>query len=215
LVLGKFDGSIEVIEILFGTFVVTATFIGDEVMGSKVTGASVVIMIGCMDPKIEVLLSLGTFVVDPIVGDDVIGLRMMVGAKVVVIGASVIGAFVVKTIVGDGVIGLRTGDKVIGASVAGDVVFTSSTSSIVGDGDGLAVTVLWGVVSVGGMDVVAESLGLAEGLPVEVPMGLAVGVIVDKIIVSCVFVFSLNVSPSSSSAATGVVKDDFMCVASS
>ena len=89
-------------------------------MGSKVIGASV--MIGCMDPKIEVLLSLGTFV-DPMVGDDVIGLRM-VGAKVVVIGASVIGAFVVETIVGDGVIGLRVGDKVvIGASVTGDIVF--------------------------------------------------------------------------------------------
>ena len=60
-------------------------------MGSKVIGASV--MIGCMDPKIEVLLSLGTFV-DPMVGDEVIGLRM-VGAKVVVIGASVIGASVI------------------------------------------------------------------------------------------------------------------------
>ena len=49
------------------------------------------------------------------------------------------------------------GDKVlIGAFVIGDIVFTSSTYSIVGDGDGLEVTVLWGV-SVG-MDVVAESL---------------------------------------------------------
>ena len=164
------------------------------------------------------LLSLGTFVVDPIVGDDVIGLSMVVGAKVVVIGVSVIGALVVKPIVGDGVIGLRVGDKVvivIGASVTGDIVFTSSTSSIVGDGDGLAEAVLWGVVSVGGMDFVAESLGLAEGLSVEVSMGLAVGEIVDTIIVSCVFVFSVDVSPSSSSAATGVVKDDFMCVASS
>lgn len=49
------------------------------------------------------------------------------------------------------------GDKVlIGAFVIGDIVFTSSTYLIVGDGDGLEVTVLWGV-SVG-MDVVAESL---------------------------------------------------------
>jgi hypothetical protein len=218
LVFGKFDGSIEEIEILFGTFVVTATFIGDGMLGLKVMGASEIV-IGCLDPKIEVLLSLGTFVVDPSVGDDVIELRMMVGAKVVVIGASVIGAFVVKAIVGDGVIGLRVGDKVvivIGASVTGDIVFTSSTSSIVGDGDGFAVAVLCGVVSVGGMDVVAESLGLAEGLSVEVSsMGLAVGEIVDTIIVSCVFVFSVDVSSSSSSAATGVVKDDFMCVASS
>jgi hypothetical protein len=169
-----------------------------------------------MDPKIEVLLSLGTFVVDPIiVGDDVIGSRRMVGAKVLVMGVSVIGAFVVETIVGDGVIGLRVGDKVvvvIGASVTGDIVFTSSTSSIVGDGDGLAVAVLWGAVSVG-MDVVAESLGLAEGLAVEVSMGLAVGVIVDTM-VYCVLIFSADVSPSSSSAATGAVRDDFMCVAS-
>ena len=185
----------------------------DGLVGSKVIVASEIgasVMIGCMDPKIEVLLSLGTFV-ETIVGDEVIGLRMVVGAKVV-IGASVIGAFVVETIVGDGVIGLRVGDKVvIGASVTGDIVFTSSTYSIVGDGNGLAVAVLWGI-SVGGMDVMAETLGLADGLSVEVLMGLAVGVIVDTM-VSCVFVFLVDISSSSSSAATGVVKDNFMCVA--
>ena len=97
----------------------------DGLVGSKVIVASEIgasVMIGCMDPNIEVLLSLGTFV-ETIVGDEVIGLRMVVGAKVV-IGASVIGAFVVETIVGDGVIGLRVGDKVvIGASVTGDIVF--------------------------------------------------------------------------------------------
>ena len=48
------------------------------------------------------------------------------------------------------------GDKVlIGAFVIGDIVFTSSTYLIVGDGDGLEVSVRG--VSVG-MDVVAESL---------------------------------------------------------
>ena len=47
------------------------------------------------------------------------------------------------------------GDKVlIGAFVIGDIVITSSTYSIVGDDDGLEVTVLWGV-SVG-MDVEVE-----------------------------------------------------------